>query len=32
MPSFVLRGVGETVPDSMHLNLAALLAMLHSFF
>lgn len=32
MPSFVLRGVGETVPDSMHLNLTALLAMLHSFF
>lgn len=32
MASFVLRGVGETVPDSMHLNLAALLAMLRSFF
>jgi hypothetical protein len=32
MPSFVLRGVGETVPDSMHFNLAALLAMLRGFF
>jgi hypothetical protein len=28
MPAFVLRGVGETVPDSMQLNLTALLEML----
>jgi hypothetical protein len=31
MPSFVLRGVGETLPDSMHFNLSALLATLASF-
>lgn len=32
MPAFTLRGVGETVPDSMHLNLGAFLAMLRARF
>lgn len=32
MPSFVLRGVGERVPDSMHFNLKALLTMLRLSF
>ncbi len=31
MPSFALRGVGETIPDSLHLNLPAFLAMIHFF-
>ncbi len=31
MPSFALRGVGETIPDSLHFNLAALLAMFRFF-